>query len=73
MADQVKKGTLNQKLTAIDISRGAFRNKDAETIQRLQTENKVLRKRYGRKKGSTSSGATLTGLQQLGSKPTLPM
>lgn len=73
MADQVKKGTLSQKLTAIDISRGAFRNKDAETIQRLQNENKVLKKRYGRKKGGTSSGSGLAGLQQLGSKPTLPM
>ena len=33
-----------------EASRSSFRNKDAETIQRLQTENKVLKEMYGKKK-----------------------
>ncbi len=57
-----------------EASRSSFRNKDAETIQRLQTENKVLKEMYGKrkKKKKEVSGSKIAGLAQLGSSPSLP-
>lgn len=75
-ADESKKNKGSEKTANLsnrmkEIESLAIKNKQAQTIDELDKENKALKDRLGRKNNSKSS-TKIAGLATLGSKPTLP-